>query len=159
MKIILLLFLHFMFLFSTEIGFKETRYMVALDFERVKHGSLFVKEENLIIKYTKPSVETISYLSDRITILKDEETLEYTFEEYPKSQYMGLILKAIIKDEYSTLDEMFEVKKENNIVKLLGKPIVYSIIESISIEKSDNLNKKIIINMTNKDIVTIETIN
>ena len=146
-------------LFSAEITFKETRYMVALDFEREKYGSLSVNEENLIIKYTKPSVETISYLSDRITILKDDDISEYTFEEYPKSQYMGLILKAIIKDEYRSLDELFEIKKENNIVNLVGKPIVYSVIESIHIEKNDNLMKKIIINMTNKDIVTIETVN
>ncbi len=159
MKIIMLILLQLTISFSNKIEFKETRYMVALDFEREKYGSFSEKEENLIIKYTRPSIETISYLNDRITILKDGKVSEYTFDEYPKSQFMGLILRSIINDEYTSLDELFEIKKEKKMVSLTGKPIIYGIIESIEVEKNNKIIKKIIINMTNKDIITIETIN
>jgi hypothetical protein len=133
--------------------------MEALDMEREKNGNLLVKDDNLIIKYTKPTVETISYLSDKLTILKDGETKEYSFEEYPKVQYMGLILKAIIKDEYSSLSELFEtnIKKQN--IELTAKPVIDDIMSSIDIIKVKNNVKKITIYMINKDKITIETIN
>ena len=133
--------------------------MAALDFDRAKYGSLDIKDGVLILNYIKPVKETISYFDDKLTILKVDELLEYSFEEYPNAKYMGLILKAIIKNEYETLDELFDIKKEKESIEMISKPIIYNTIISIDISKVNKIVNKIIINMTNKDKITIETVN
>ncbi len=143
-----------------DIHFKETRYMAALDLDRPMLGSLKFQDDNMIITYTKPTLETISYYDDKLTITNDDDTKEYSFEEYPQAQYMGLILKAILQDNYTSLDEFFEIKKENKQVILDAKASLYSTITYIIIDKDDKNNvTKIIINMSNKDHITIEIIN
>ena len=159
MKIILLTLLLISGLLSSSINFKEFRYLAALDFEREKQGNLEIKDDSLVLNYSKPDIETISYLSDKLTILKNDTLVEYNFEEYPKAEYMGLILKAIIKDEYESLDELFEIKSEKKFISMIAKPIIYNIIVSIEVFKNSKDVSKIIINMTNKDKITIETIN
>jgi|GEM_PF-5034531 len=159
MKIILLTLLLVSALLSSSINFKEFRYLAALDFEREKQGNLEIKDDYLVLNYSKPSIETISYLSDKLTILKDDTLVEYSFNEYPQAQYMGLILKAIIKDEYESLDELFEIKIEKEFVSMIAKPIIYNTIVSIEVFKNSKDINKIIIYMTNKDKITIETIN
>jgi len=159
MKIILSILLFTIVLLSETINFKETRYMAALDFDRAKYGSLDIKDGVLILNYIKPVKETISYFDDKLTILKVDELLEYSFEEYPNAKYMGLILKAIIKNEYETLDELFDIKKEKESIEMISKPIIYNTIISIDISKVNKIVNKIIINMTNKDKITIETVN
>ena len=54
MKIILLALLLISGLLASKISFKEFRYMAALDFETEKHGILDIKEELLVLNYTKP---------------------------------------------------------------------------------------------------------
>ena len=159
MKIILLTLFLISGLLSSSINFKEFRYLAALDFEREKQGNLEIKDNSLVLNYSKPDIETISYLSDKLTILKNDTLVEYNFEEYPKAEYMGLILKAIIKDEYESLDELFEIKSEKEFISMTAKPIIYNIIVSIEVFKNSKDVSKIIINMTNKDKITIETIN
>ena len=159
MKIILLTLLCISGLFSSNISFKESRYLAALDFERAKYGILEIKDQILIVNYTKPSIETITYLEDKLTIFKNDSLREYNFEEHPQAQYMGLILKAILTDEYEALDELFKIKNKKDIIILSAKPIMYSTMEEIEVLKKDNIINKIIIYMTNKDKITIETIN
>jgi len=142
-----------------DMNFKETRYMAALDFEKSKYGNLHMDNENLIINYTKPIQETISYYNDKITVLAKDKLDEYSFQEHPNAQYLGLILKAILNNNYATVDELFEIKKEKQEIQLKAKPIIYSYIESINIIKHKKSIKNIIIYMTNKDKITIETIN
>jgi len=155
--IILLIFLY-LSMFA-DMNFKETRYMAALDFEKSKYGNLHMDNENLIINYTKPIQETISYYNDKITVLAKDKLDEYSFQEHPNAQYLGLILKAILNNNYATVDELFEIKKEKQEIQLKAKPIIYSYIESINIIKHKKSIKNIIIYMTNKDKITIETIN
>jgi len=155
--IILLIFLY-LSMFA-DMNFKETRYMAALDFEKSKYGNLHIDNENLIINYTKPIQETISYYNDKITVLAKDKLDEYSFQEHPNAQYLGLILKAILNNNYATVDELFEIKKEKQEIQLKAKPIIYSYIESINIIKHKKSIKNIIIYMTNKDKITIETIN
>ncbi len=160
MKIILSIFLITSILFSNNIKFKETRYLAALDFERDKHGSLYVDNDILTIQYTRPSKENIIYYSDKIVIQKDDnQTNEYSFEKYPQAQYMGLILKAIVSSNYDTISDLFEVKIQENGVILNSKPVSSDVIETITVVKDKNILKSIIIDMTNKDKITIETIN
>jgi len=155
--IILLIFLY-LSMFA-DMNFKETRYMAALDFEKSKYGNLHMDNENLIINYTKPIQETISYYNDKITVLAKDKLDEYSFQEHPNAQYLGLILKAILNNNYATVDELFEIKKEKQEIQLKAKPIIYSYIESINIIKHKKSIKNIIIYLTNKDKITIETIN
>lgn len=158
MRFIILLIFLYLSMFA-DMNFKETRYMAALDFEKSKYGNLHIDNENLIINYTKPIQETISYYNDKITVLAKDKLDEYSFQEHPNAQYLGLILKAILNNNYATVDELFEIKKEKQEIQLKAKPIIYSYIESINIIKHKKSIKNIIIYMTNKDKITIETIN
>ena len=158
MRFIILSIFLYLSMFA-DMNFKETRYMAALDFEKSKYGNLHMDNENLIINYTKPIQETISYYNDKITVLAKDKLDEYSFQEHPNAQYLGLILKAILNNNYATVDELFEIKKEKQEIQLKAKPIIYSYIESINIIKHKKSIKNIIIYMTNKDKITIETIN
>jgi hypothetical protein len=131
--------------------------MSALGIDFVKYGNLEVKQDFLIIKYTKPKEQTIKYFEDKIEIYQNNNINTYNFDKYPKAQYMGLILRAIVNDNYALVNNLFKVIKKNKNISLLAKPIVSDYILDIQVSK--NKKDTIIINMTNKDKITIETYN
>jgi len=139
--------------------FKETRYIDALQMDQSKYGNMKLENNQLHLIYTNPIKEEIIYEEEKLVIIKDENINEYFFIEYPTLRFMGLILKYIITDNYLQLDNFFDVKITNDLVVLEAKPVIYNIVESIEIVKRDDKLRKIIMNMTNKDIITIETIN
>jgi len=141
-----------------DIAFKETRYMAALDIDRDMAGNLNIIDDVMTIKYSQPSGKTITYYNDKVTILESDDTKTYTFEEYPQASYLGLILKAIIKDNYISLEEVFKINIDKNNITLEAKPMIQNNMEQIEIIKKDK-KKTIIISMSNKDKITIETIN
>ena len=159
MKIIIVLIVFYSYLVSTET-FKETRYVSALDFSRELIGKINLKDDILSIVYSKPSKETITYHPNKITILnQDNQTTEYTFEQYPQAQYMGLIIKAIINNNYNSLDNFFKIKNQKSTIMLEAKPIIYDRINFIEITKKQKNVEKIFMDMSNKDTITIEIIN
>lgn len=158
MKIFLIIALFSYSLFAS-IEFKETRYMAALDFDKERHGVLDITDKLLILKYQEPSVETITYSQTKISIKTDDDLKEYTFKEYPQAEYMGLILRTIINENYNSLDNMFEVTKNKDEVILTSLPIISNMVEYIEIKKTNKLKKTIILFMTNSDKITIETYN
>ena len=140
-----------------QVNFKETKHISAVDIDIVKYGTLDIKKDILVINYTKPNKELINYYSNRIEILQDNQTKTYSFKEYPNAQYMGVILRAIKSNEYELLDQLFKIEKKQSNITLIAKPIIYNYINTIEIiKKKEDI---IIINMTNKDKITIETIN
>lgn len=140
------------------ISFTETRYMSALDMDRQLKGSVTINKTNMIINYTTPQQETITYLDDKVTILKDEELKEYSFEEYPQASFMGLIIKAMVTDNYTPIEEFFTITTQKEITTFTSKPIVTSTIKTIELSKKDD--KKIVtMYMSNQDKITIETTN
>ena len=158
MKYLLFILILLTNLFS-DISFKETRYMSAFGVDKIMSGTFKFKNELMVISYIKPEKETITYYNDKITIQKDDEINEYTFEEYPDAQYLGLILRAIIKDEYTALEQFFTIKKQNNKLDLESKPVIEDIMTSIEVIKNKVSIEKITMNMTNEDIITIEIVN
>ncbi len=158
MKIFLFLFIIYNSLLYGQ-SFKETRYIASLDIEQYKYGKMHIDDTTLTLVYNKPSKETISYYSDKLTITEDEETKEYSFEEYPQIQYMGLILKAIIQNDYTSLDELFTIEIENKNTILNAKPAINDTMEYIKIERDQQKIKRITIHMTNEDTIKIETVN
>jgi len=158
MRISVLLMLMFNLLFGN-YNFKEIRYIDALQMDRSKYGNMKLENNQLFLDYTKPIKETIIYKEDKLVIEKEETIQEYSFNEYPRLRYMGLILKYIITDDYQQLEDFFDIKITRDLILLEAKPVIYNIVESIEIIKSENKLRKIIMNMTNKDIITIETIN
>jgi hypothetical protein len=158
MKILLLLFFAYYYLFS-ETNFKETRYISAFDIEQYKYGNISTKDQILTLTYTKPKSETITYYKDKLVIKNTNSTKKYTFSKYPNLQYMGLLLKAILNNQYTLLDELFIIKKDKNITTIQAKSIINNTITSIEVIKQKTIIKTIIIYMSNKDKITIETIN
>lgn len=158
MKISVLLMLLFNLLFGN-YNFKEIRYIDALEMDRSKYGNMKLENNQLSLEYTKPIKETIIYKEEKLVIEKEETIQEYSFSEYPRLRYMGLILKYIITNDYEYLDDFFDIKITHDLILLEAKPVIYNIVESIEIIKSENKLRKIIMQMTNKDIITIETIN
>jgi len=158
LKIFFLLSLFVYSLFAA-IEFKETKYMAALDFEIEKYGSLKMTDDTLTLVYTKPKKETIIYTKNKIIIKDGTNIKEYTFEKYPQAQYMGLILRAIIKEEFHLIESFFKIKKDNEITTLSAKPAVSSYMENIEIIKKENKKRIIVLRMLNDDKVTIETFN
>ena len=156
MRIVLIIGLLVYSLFAS-IEFKETRYMAALDFDKERYGLLDITDELLILKYKKPNIETITYSKEKIIIQNKDNTKEYTFEEYPKAKYMGLILRSIINKNYNLLDNMFKVSKENNSIFLTSLPIISNMVEYIEIKENVKSKRVIILFMTNSDRITIET--
>ncbi len=159
MKYLLLISILYTTIFA-DIHFKESRYMEALNLDRTLEGILKIRDDNIIISYNKPSLEIISYYEDKVTIERDDEQKEYLFDEYPQAQYMGLILKSILQDNYDSLDNFFEIIKTKQNISLNAKASISSNIASITISKDNQNNiSNILINMSNKDTIKIEIIN
>jgi hypothetical protein len=142
-------------------NFKEIRHMDALNVDRELYGSFEIKPEQMVVAYTKPNIQTITYYNDKICIETNNTKKEYSFDKYPQAQYMGVALKAIFEENYDLLGQFFKIQKQNNTNILLNsKAGISDIIDSIDITKtSNNIIKKIFIHMRNKDTILIETIN
>ena len=138
-----------------QVEFKETKYISALDMDLLKYGNLQINDDILTIVYTKPKNEKIIYFEDRIEISNGDDIKVYNFEKYPKAQFMGLILRAIIEDNYMLVDNLFKVTNKKNIIILTAKPIISDYIDTITIK--NKLQYNIVIEMINKDKITIET--
>jgi hypothetical protein len=121
----------------------------------IKYGNLQIKNDILTVIYTKPKNEKIIYFEDRIEINNGDDKKVYSFEKYPKAQFMGLILRAIIEDNYTLVDNLFKVTKTKGIVTLIAKPIVSDYIDNITIKHKAQYH--IVLEMINKDKITIET--
>jgi len=158
MKILLICSLLISSLFAS-IEFKETRYMAALDFDKERYGVLTITEETLILSYKKPSIEIITYSDTKITIQSEDDTKEYTFEEYPRAKYMGLILRTIINKNYDSLDNIFKVSKVEDLLLLKSLPIISDMVEYIEVQENINSKRIMTLFMSNKDKITIETSN
>ena len=158
MRVLLLLITIYCSVFSAN-KFKETRYVDAFGIEQYRYGTIDIFEDTLILAYTKPKEETLSYESDKLVIKNGLEIKEYKFDQYPKLEFMGLFLKAIMSDNYLSIESLFQIEIKNETITLIGKPVIYNTIEYIEITKKKSIIKKIILKMTNKDIITIETIN
>lgn len=158
MKYLLFIFILFSCLFA-DVSFEETRYMSALDVDRRMSGTLKFEDDLMIVSYTKPEQEVITYYNHKVTIQKDNEIKEYSFEEYPQAQYLGLILKAIIKDDYIALNELFIIKKGKKQLDLESKLVIEDIMTSIEVVKNTSGIEKITMHMANQDKITIEIIN
>ncbi len=140
------------------IAFKETRYMSAFDIDRTMYGNVDFKDQDMIINYTEPQKETISYLDDKVTIFKGVEVKEYSFEEYPQALFMGLIIKAIITENYTPIEEFFEIQKQKELILFIAKPAMTGTIIEMEVYKKNDL-KQVVIKMSNQDKITIETLN
>ena len=159
MKIFLLTITFWLCLFS-DIKFSETKYLSALDIDMTKYGSMNYKNNILILTYARPSHEKIIYYEDRLTLQSDDsEITQYTYEEHPQIEYFGLLLKAIVGNNYDSLSNMFEITKENNAKILTAKASVSSTINYLEVVHKNSKLKRIIFYMTNEDKITIETIN
>jgi hypothetical protein len=157
---ILLIFITFCLSLFADIKFSETKYLSALDIKTTKYGSMNIKQDSFIITYTKPTKEIITYLEDRLTLTNNKNiTNEYTYEDHPSLEYFGLLLKSIVNDSYENLDNMFEIKDEENIKTLTAKSGISGTIDYIEVLNKDKKLSTIKLFMINKDIITIETIN
>jgi len=159
MKILVLFFSFISFCFATQ-NFKETRHMDALNVDRQLFGSFDILPDKMIVSYTKPNKQTITYYPNKISLQANNTTKEYSFDKYPQAQYMGVALRAIFEENYDLLSEFFDIKTEqDNKLYLTSKAGISDMIDSITIQKNSSKKiKNIFINMRNKDTILIETI-
>ena len=139
--------------------FKESRYIDVLNITQNKEGNIDIEDDILTIVYKKPKKETLIYEEKKLKVISKDDNKEYLFEEYPQLKYMGLLLKSIFTDHYENLDLFFKIQIKNEMITLVPKPSISYRINLIEIIKKDSKIKKIIFEMRNKDILTIETIN
>ena len=159
MKILFLsLSLYLVLLCDTK--FSETKYLSALDVEMTKYGIMNLENNILTLKYKKPKVEVITYYEDKLSLQNDKDEIkEYTYEEHPQIEYFGLLLKAIVNNSYESLDNMFTIKQEKNKKILSAKASISGTVDYLEVFHKNKKLSSIIFYMTNKDKITIETIN
>jgi len=155
MKICVFFIILYSSLFSENL-FKETRYISAIDVKQYKYGHINYKNNILTLNYTKPRRETIIYEEDKLLIVSDDKTEEYSFDQYSELDYMGLILKAIVNNNYASVDELFVVSKEDGYNLLNAKPAISDKIKYIKIKRDRDGLKQFIIYMINEDTISIE---
>ena len=140
--------------------FIETKYLSSLDMEISKIGIMELSNNILVINYEKPNIETIIYYEDKLTLKNDKnEITTYTYEEHPKIEYFGLLLKSIINNTYENLENMFKIKKEKNKRILTAKSSVSGTIDYLEVFYKDGKLSSINFHMINSDKITIETTN
>ena len=156
----LILIIIFALNIMANIDFKETNIIAAIpDYEKVQYGSMDFSDDLIILSYTKPNLQTITYDKEKVSINTNEEIKEYYFEQYPKIEFIGLITKALITNSFETLDELFIKTIEQGDTILSAKPILRNVIDYIKIQYTkENKVNIITIYMENEDIRTIEII-
>ena len=140
--------------------FTETKYLSSLDMEMSKKGTMELTNNILTLNYEKPNIEIIKYYEDKLTLENDKkEITKYTYEEHPKVEYFGLLLKSIINNTFENLDNMFKIETEKNKRTLTAKSSVSGTIDYLEVFYKDGKLSAIIFYMINSDKITIETNN
>ena len=128
--------------------------------EMSKKGTMELSNNILTLNYEKPNIEIVKYYEDKLTLENDKkEITKYTYEDHPKIEYFGLLLKSIINNTFENLDNMFKIEKEKNKRTLTAKSSVSGTIDYLEVFYKDGKISAIIFYMINSDKITIETNN
>lgn len=153
-KILFLIFLSTMFLFSKPIKFKEEKYISALSTKVYRYGILKFDDHRLEIKYEKDS-KSLIFTKENIIEKNGDKKEVLSYEENLELTLFSKIINSIYKNKLENLKEYFQVKKGDSSVILVPNEYIANVIEKIEYKK---VNLKLVylkIYFTNEDWINI----
>lgn len=146
-------------LLSTTVGFKEGKYVEALDIFTYRDGNISYSEHQTTIHYKDG--KTIIKNDDNLTVQGDEGELITTIDlnNRPEISLYFQLTKALFSKDFQSLKENFKIKELKNRVYLFSpegetKKIITKM--ELSLNK-DETPKEFIIDFENGDKIKIET--
>lgn len=153
-KILFLIFITTMFLFSNPIKFKEEKYISALNTKVYRYGILKFDEDSLEIKYKKDSKSFI-FTKENIIEKNGNKKEILNYEENLELTLFSKIINSIYKDKLENLKEYFQIQKDDSLITLFPNEYIANVIEKIVYKK---VNLKLVylkIYFTNGDWINI----
>ena len=153
-KLVTLLVLFYTSLFSSSFNFTELRYSDAIQKSIELKGVIEFYKDGLKVSYPKNAKE-IEYIDGDISY--KESGKEVSLGEIQKIQIMRYfdVLVLLHSGDESSLDEMFEVKKDFGGTILIPKGEVKNYIDSIELLKDKKLLKYVKLYLKNSDHIMI----
>lgn len=153
-KILFLIFVSTMFVFSKPIKFKEEKYISALNTTVDRYGVLKFDDDSLEIKYEKES-KSLIFTKENIIEKSGEKKEILSYEENLELTLFSKIINSIYKNEPENLKEYFEIKKDNSLVTLVPNEYIANVIEKIEYKKVELTLVYLKIYFTNDDWINI----
>lgn len=145
-----------LFLFADASGFKETRYMYALDKNITLEGFITFGEQNINIEYTKPESKVLTYFEEKLTIQDQNGYKVIDAQSMPSLNYFFMIIKAVHDENSVLLNSFFDAKTEGDETLLSPKGVAAEVLEEVRIIRQARELKSLHVKIKNGDRITIE---
>ena len=155
LKHLLLFILATLSLWADASGFKETRYIYALDKNIVFEGFITFGEQNIIIEYAKPDFKVLTYFEGKLSI-QDNNGFTMADATTPTMHYFFMIIQAVHDDNRLLLDSFFTATQKGNETILSPKGVTADILDEVIITKQNNVLKSLHVKIKNGDRITID---
>jgi len=153
-KIILLLFISTILLFSRPIKFKEEKYISALNTSVYKYGILNIDSDILEVTYNNES-KSLVFTKDNIIEKSAKERKILKYEDNLELTLFSKIINSIYKNKHEDLVEYFHIKKDNSFTTLIPNEYISNVINKIEYKKIDMKLVFLKIYFTNNDWINI----
>ena len=155
--VVLLLFLCSL-LASASSGFKETRYLYALDKNISLEGYITFGAENIVIEYVKPESKVLTYFEEKLTIQDQNGYTMVDAQSIPSLNYFFMIIKAVHDENSLLLNSFFDTTTKGNQTLLSPKGITAEVLEEVHIERHNKQLKALHVKIKNGDRISIEIV-
>lgn len=155
-----LVLLMFMGLLWGKGEFVEKRYIYALDKTTIFKGSMTMDDAKTVVNYTHPEKKRLTQTGNTLTI-DDLETKSTQTVDLSKRLDMNMyfsFMRAVHKNDFSSLKSYFDVTKEGSTLYLLPKGQAKRAIKSMEIKMSGSDMEKMTIDFVNGDMIAIQTL-
>lgn len=153
--VVLLLFLCSL-LASASSGFKETRYLYALDKNISLEGYITFGAQNIVIEYVKPESKVLTYFEEKLTIQGQNGYTMVDAQALFKLFFYDYQSGAWWKQPF--IEFFFDTTTKGNQTLLSPKGITAEVLEEVHIERHNKQLKALHVKIKNGDRISIEIV-
>ncbi|PLY09945.1 MAG: hypothetical protein C0626_07730 [Arcobacter sp.] len=153
-KVLFLIFVSTMILFSKPIKFKEEKYISALSTSVYRNGILKIDNDTLEIRYLNEDKSFI-FTKENIIEKNGDKKKVLNYEENFELTIFSKIIDSIYKNKPENLKEYFQIIKDDSVNRLIPNDYISNVISKIEYKKKDDKLIFLKIFFTNDDWINI----
>jgi len=154
-KVLLILCLTLLPVFSKTIDFYEEKYIDALDKTFTKKGKISFLKNKIEIVYSHDN-SILTYTGEYLITEKNNKFKKMDLSKKPSVKMFFLLFEAIYFNKKQVLQAYFSSKEAGGITELIPHESISDYIESVRFKKSSKKLDFLDIKLSNKDRIHIE---
>jgi len=154
-KVLLILFITILPVFSKTINFSEEKYIEALGKTFSKKGKISFLKNKIVIVYDHDN-SILTYNGEYLTTEKNNKIKKLDLAKNPSVKMFFLLFEAIYFNKKHVLEAYFSSKKTGGITQLVPNETISRYIEDVRFKKSAKKLDFLDIKLSNKDRIHIE---